>query len=112
MTDSFKTEAAANIVREIRKLDMRADVLASKRSALVSDLLVLGWDSGKVTTQAGPFIVSAVNEYPEAGILAGLTPGQAARCMKKVLDRAKVRALYPAAFEAAKVTKGQKVSFS
>ena len=106
----FKTAVAADFIREIRKLDVRADVLASKRAALVSDLLDLGWDSGKVATQAGPFTVSAVNEYPEAGILANLTPGQATRCMKRVLDRAKVRALYPAVWEAAKVTKGQKVS--
>lgn len=107
MTD--KTATAADILREIRKVDIRATVLASKRSALVKDLLALGWESGKVVTTSGPFTVSAVNEYPEVGILAALTPGQAQRCMKKVLDRAKVKALYPGAYEGAKVNKGQKV---
>lgn len=106
-----KTETAANIVREVRKLDKRADALAVQRAALVSDLLALGWDSGKVETTAGTFTVSAVNEYPEASILANLSPGQAARCMKKVLDRKKVQALYPGAWTAALNNKGQKVSF-
>lgn len=108
MTD--KMTEAANLVREHHKVKTRLAALEAQEKSIRDRLLALGFDSGKHVTAAGAFTVSAVNEYPESAILASLSPGQAARCMKKVLDRPKVQALYPEAWAAAKHNKGQKVS--
>lgn len=106
-----KMTEAATIVRELRKVSIRAGALEQQKRDLVTRLLALGWESGKHETTAGPFTVSAVNEYPQSALRAGLTGGQARLCQKPVtLDPAKVKALYPAVYAAAKVEKGQKVT--
>lgn len=109
MTDLSR---ATEIVRSVRKLDARMAALKSDRDALTAELLSMGWESGKVTTAAGSFTVSAVNTYPQSAMLAGLTVGQANLCWKpKALDPAKVKALYPVVYAAAKQSNGQKVTF-
>lgn len=108
MTD--KMETAANIVRELHKIDKRLDTLTTQRKDAVAALLGLGFDSGKHITSAGPFTVSAVNAYDEAIMRANLAGGQFNLCKKVVLDRAKVKALYPAVYALAKVENGQKVT--
>lgn len=58
----------------------------------------------------GSITFSQNNTYDEAAIMAGLRPGQQRLVTKRVLDRAKVRAQYPAVYEAAKRPNGIKAA--
>lgn len=110
MTDKMST--AADLVRRAYKVNTRLAALNAEKDGIVAALLALGWESGKVTTSAGPFTVSEVNRYDQNAMLAALKPGQANLCFKpKTLDPAKVKALYPETYAAAKANNGQKVTF-
>lgn len=58
----------------------------------------------------GSYTVSENNTYDEMTIRAQLSPGQVKRCTVPKLDKAVVKRLYPAVYDAAKKNNGVKVS--
>lgn len=103
----------ASIHAEIKAIDAAVATLAAERTAKVAALVKANGgeaNTGKVVLGNGSFTVSENNSYPAEKILGSLTPGQAKRCEKRTLDNAKVKALYPEVYAAAKVQNGVKVS--
>ncbi len=105
----------ASLHAEVKALDAAMEKLAAERKVKVAALVAANGGeavTGKVVLDGGSFTVSENNSYPEESIRAGLTPGQQKRVEKRVLDREKVKALYPEVYKAAKVQNGVKVSIS
>jgi hypothetical protein len=110
---SVNMNKVALVHAEIKALDAAMESLATERKAKVARLVTLNGgesNTGKVTLPDGSFTVSENNTYPDEAIRAALTEGQAKRCEKRVLDKAKVKALYPNVYAAAKVQNGVKVT--
>lgn len=102
---------ATNLVAEIKAIDLEMEKLKAERDRRVNALIGTAKEaSGKFVVDSGSFTVSENNTYDDAAILAALKPGQIRLVQKKVVDKAKVKALYPAVYARAKVRKGFKVT--
>lgn len=88
-----------------------AELQAKRKSALEGLYDSLG--TGKhVVPGVGTVTFSDNNVYDDKAIMSALKPGQQRLVTKRVLDRAKVKAQYPAVYEAAKSYRGYKASVS
>lgn len=110
---SSLTEAAkvANL-SEIQDIDTQIAILKARRDIKVEALYDLfGAKTGKhIVPGVGSVTFSDNNVYDDKTIMAALRPGQQRLVTKRVLDRAKVRAMYPAVYEAARSYRGFKAS--
>lgn len=66
--------------------------------------------SGKHETEHGEFTVTENNTYPAADIQSHLSEDEIALCMESKWSNARAKVLFPAAYNAAKVSNGYKVS--
>lgn len=99
-----------NMVR-IHDIDAQIEALKTQRANHVEALYELFGGTGKhVIPEVGEVTFSDNNVYDDKAIMDALKPGQQRLVTKRVLDRAKVRALYPAKYEAAKSYRGYKAS--
>ena len=92
-----------------RKALMQVAKGAADEMARIDALLIkhLG-TAGKVETEAGSVTLSENNTYSDSIIESMLSVGQMQRVTKRVIDKAKVKANYPAVYAAAKVTSDTK----
>jgi hypothetical protein len=99
----------AGLVAEYASIDRQVKSLLARQAEIKTALAAEG--IGKhVVPGAGTFTVSENNTYSDDYIAATLTPGQMRRVVKSVIDRAKVKSLYPAVYDAAKERRGFRVS--
>lgn len=110
------TKATAKFVRTVAEAKALKAAIAKLEAeyAVKMDSLkdMNGGNIGKVDTAEGSVTFSENNVYPEAAVRALLTEGQAKRCEVKKIDNARVKALYPDVYAAAKDNKGVKVTLS
>lgn len=102
-TETLLAEAnaiKAEIARLEGELKVRTDALASS----------VNFATGKVQTAVGSFTVRENNTYDEKVMRDVLKPGQVRLCEKKVLDKAKVKALYPQVYAKAQRKNGVSVT--
>jgi hypothetical protein len=107
------TAAFVRTVAEAKALKVAIAKLEAEYVVKTDALRKMNGDNiGKVDTAEGSVTFSENNTYPEADIRSRLTAGQAARCEVKKIDNARVKALYPDVYAAAKNNKGVKVTLS
>lgn len=116
MTVSLKKSSAVLVdtVAEAKAVKASMALLQVQLDRLNAQIVTLngGVDIlGKVTlTNGDAFTISEVNTYNKDAMTAALKPGQVRLCQKTELDSAKVKALFPEVYKAAKVNKGVKVT--
>lgn len=99
------------LVAEIRRIDAEMDRLKSAR-AIATAMLTEGETTGgtKVTESGARYVLRENAVYSDAAMVGALRKGQFQRASKRVLDRAKVKALYPEVYANAKSVRGFAVS--
>lgn len=104
----------ANVARFARAVvDAKAkrdQAEADYRKALDTLITVMGEVPGTYNINGIIVNLAENNTYDASEMEAALKPGQVQRCSKRVLDKAVVKRLYPAVYEAAKKTNGVKVT--
>lgn len=108
MTKVSKQAALVAEANALKAEIARLEAELAKRTAMLA--ASTGNTPGKVTTECGSFTVRENNTYDEAVMREALGPGQQRRCQKTVLDKAKVKVLYPEVYAKAKVSRGHSVS--
>lgn len=101
----------ATLVAEVKAIDATIASLQEKRKHRIAALLGCANETtGKRVTAEGSYTISENNTYSESAMVAALRPGQMRLVQKKVIDRSKVKALYPKVYEESKKRNGFKVT--
>lgn len=105
LTDEQVLKNALRVKQEMEYKKQELDFLTAKLAERVN------FTTGQhVVSGVGSFTVSENNTYPEAAIVAQLSPGQVRRVSVSKVSNAVVAKLYPAVYANAQKRNGYKVS--
>lgn len=109
LDEALKVVAFQRIVRAKERIAEAERTITNETERLYE---LLGGAKGKhvLPGGVGEITFSDNNVYSDADMLSALRPGQQRLVTKRVLDRAKVKAMYPAVYEAARSYRGYKSS--
>lgn len=112
MTEILRPADVELAVSAVKSLDAEIARLQAQRSQYVANILAATRGTGKVPVGITSITVSENNVYSEDAMREALLPGQVRRCSVLKLDKATVKRLYPAVYEAARENRGRKVTIA